>query len=93
MQGLVVLPVAGYPGLLCPRDPQYLDHSSCSAHAYLTAYYALIFSIMQALKNHFVLDSCLEGCCGLTANPKPSFRGKERKDEKDPLLLQPSAIL
>lgn len=54
---------------------------------------ALICSIMQTLKTHFILDSCLEGFYGLTAKPKPSFLGKESNDEKDPLQLQPSAML
>lgn len=54
---------------------------------------AFIYSIMQTLKTHFVPDSCLEGFYGPTAKPKPSFLGKERKDAKGPLQLQPAAIL
>ena len=48
---------------------------------------------MQTLKTHFVLDSGLEGLCGLTAKPRPGFLGKERSDEKGPLQLPPSAVL
>lgn len=45
---------------------------------------AVIYSITQTLKTHFLLDSCLQGFYGLTAQPKPSFLGKRGMMKKTP---------
>lgn len=93
LQGFMVLPVARHLGLSGLVTPLHLAHGSYSARTHIITYYIFIQYLMQTLKTRFVIGSYLEGFYGLSAKPKPSFLGKERRDEKDPLLLQPSAIL